>query len=92
MTGGSLGMRLTVSGVAKLGHIGARALATRGCAPPLQVRRQIIGADGKFVDRKLSAEKCIKLLSNRAVQYGYLYLQNNDTFCVPQISLYTNLP
>ena len=24
------------SGVAKLGHTGARALATRGCAPPVQ--------------------------------------------------------
>ena len=33
------------SGVAKLGHTGARALATRGCAPPVQALLKIIGAD-----------------------------------------------
>ena len=33
-----------VSGIAKLGHTGGRALATRGCAPPVQVLLKIIGA------------------------------------------------
>ena len=33
------------SGVARLGHTGPRALATRGRTPPVQVRNQIIGAD-----------------------------------------------
>ena len=34
-----------ISGVAKLGHTGARALATRGCAPPMQAFLKIIGAE-----------------------------------------------
>ena len=33
------------SGVAKLGHTKARALATGGCAPPVQALLKIIGAD-----------------------------------------------
>ena len=36
---------LTSSGVAKLGHAGPRALATRGCAPPVQALLKIIGAE-----------------------------------------------
>ena len=32
------------SGVAKLGHTGARALATGGCAPPVQALLKIINA------------------------------------------------
>ena len=40
------------SGVARLGHTGAHALATRGRAPPVQVCNQIISADGIVVDRK----------------------------------------
>ena len=34
-----------ISGVAKLGHTGARALATGGCAPPVQVLLKIIGTE-----------------------------------------------
>jgi len=34
-----------ISGVAKLGHTGARALATGGCAPPVQALLKIIGAE-----------------------------------------------
>ena len=34
---------LHTSGIAKLGHTWARALATRGDAPPVQVSMQIIG-------------------------------------------------
>ena len=36
---------LDASGVAKLGHTGARALATGGCAPPVQTLLKIIGAE-----------------------------------------------
>ena len=43
------------SGVARLGHTGACALATRGRAPPVQVSMRIIGADSITVDRKLGA-------------------------------------
>ena len=49
------------SGVAKLGHTGARALATGSCAPPVQVLLKIIGAECTVINRKLdakSAQKC----------------------------------
>ena len=41
------------SGVAKLGHTGARALATRGCAPPVQVLLKIIDAECTVINREL---------------------------------------
>ena len=41
------------SGVAKLGHTGARALATGGCAPPVQALLKIIGAECTIINRKL---------------------------------------
>ena len=44
-----------VSGVARLGHTGEHALAIRDCAPPVQVRIRIIGADSIVVDRELGA-------------------------------------
>ena len=44
------------SGVARLGHTGARALATRGCAPPVQVSSE------------LSALKVPLSIANRAVK------------------------
>ena len=59
-----------VSGVAKLGHTGARALATRGCAPPVQALLKIIGAECTAINRELgvkSAQRCC----NRAPQYCY---------------------
>ena len=40
-----------VSGIAKLGHTGGRALATRGCAPPVQVLLKIIGAKCTVINR-----------------------------------------
>ena len=49
------------SGVAKLGHTGARALATRGYAPPVQVLLKMIGAECTIINRKLgvkSAQRC----------------------------------
>ena len=52
---------LLYSGVAKLGHTGARALATRGCAPPVQALLKIIGAECTAINRELgvkSAQKC----------------------------------
>ena len=38
--------------VARLGHTGARGLATRGCAPPVQVCNQIIGTGSIIVECK----------------------------------------
>ena len=49
------------SGVAKLGHTGARALATGGCAPPVQALLKIIGAECTVINRELgakSAQRC----------------------------------
>ena len=49
------------SGVAKLGHTGARALATGGCAPPMQALLKIIGAECTVINRELgakSAQRC----------------------------------
>ena len=68
-TGGFVsGMYLPVhSGVARLGHTGACALATRGRAPPVLVHTQIIVADSSIVDRKSGA----KQFRNQTAQYHY---------------------
>ena len=63
------------SGVARLGHTGARALASRGRAPPVQVRNRIIGADSIVVDRKSGTERS----QNRTAQYRYVYPQNYES-------------
>ena len=56
----------TSSGVAKLGHTGARALATGGCAPPpVQALLKIIGAEFTVINRELGA-KSAQRCSNRA--------------------------
>ena len=50
-----------ISDVAKLGHTGARALATGGCAPPVQALLKIIGAECTVINRELgakSAQRC----------------------------------
>ena len=60
------------SGVARLGHTRARALATRGCAPPVQVFIQIIGAESTVVNHESGGKRS----SNRTVQYRYVYPQN----------------
>ena len=53
---------LLTSGVARLGHTGAHALATRGCTTPVQV---CIGADSIIVvDHKSGAKRS----SNRTAQ------------------------
>ena len=46
-----------VSGVARLGHTGAHALATRGCAQPVHVRIRTTGADSIVVDCELSCKR-----------------------------------
>ena len=52
------GMYLPVhSGVARVGHTGARTLAARGCAPLVLVQSQIITTDSSIVDRKLGAKQ-----------------------------------
>ena len=48
----TLRIRTPSSGVAKLGHTGARALATRGCAPPVQALLKIIGVIGANDSRR----------------------------------------
>ena len=45
------------SGVARLGHTGAHALATKGRAPLVQVRMRIIGTDSIVIDRESGAKK-----------------------------------
>ena len=60
LTVGNLDMKGS-SGVAKLGHTGARALATGGCAPPVQALLKIIGAECTVINRELgtkSAQRC----------------------------------
>ena len=44
------------SGVAKLGHTGVHALATRGCAPPVQALLKIIGAEYTVINHELAAK------------------------------------
>ena len=39
-----------------LGHTGARALATGGCAPPVQALLKIIGAECTVINRELGAK------------------------------------
>ena len=54
-------MFICASGVAKLGHTGAGALATRGRAPPVQALLKIIGAKCTVINRELgvkSAQRC----------------------------------
>ena len=65
------------SGVAKLGHTGERALATRGCAPPVQALLKIIGAECTVINRELGA-KSAQRCRNRAAQYCYRYLQSKE--------------
>ena len=45
------------SGVARLGHTGVHALATRGRAPVVQVRMRIIGANSVVIDRESDAKQ-----------------------------------
>ena len=66
----------TGSGIARLGHTGVHALATRGCVLPVQVRMRIIVADSIIVDH----ESGTKPSWNRTAQYHYVYPQNYE-FC-----------
>ena len=72
------------SGVAKLGHTGARTLATRGCAPPLL---KIIGAECTVINRANWALKVHKGVEIELRRYCYLYLQNNEVSYAPLISI-----
>ena len=51
---------ILISGVARLRHTGARALATRGRAPPVQVRNWFIGTDSIVVDCKSGATLTVR--------------------------------
>ena len=44
---------LTSSGVAKLGHTGARALATRSCAPLVKALLEIISAECTVIQSRI---------------------------------------
>ena len=79
-------MHHLISGVATLGHTGARALATRGCAPPVQVSMRIVCADSSIVDRESGAEQS----RNRTAQYRYVYPQNYESHTLS--SSYASLP
>ena len=65
-----------ISGVARLGHTRARALATRRHAPPEQVRSGIIRADSIVVDQELSTETEIEQRSIR-VSHAHLTLREH---------------
>ena len=80
-------LEVILSGVAKLGHTGARALATKGCAPPMQALLKIIGAECTIINRELGA-KSAQRCWNRAAQCCYFYLQNNDVSYALLISMY----
>ena len=58
---------------------GARALVTRGRAPPVQVSMRIISADISVVDRKAGAKWSCR---NRTAQYRYVYPQNYESHTV----------
>ena len=45
------------SGVARLEHTGAHALATKGHAPLVQVRMRIISANSIIIDRESGAKQ-----------------------------------
>ena len=49
-------MEWPFSATVKLGHTGARALATGGCAPPVQVLLKIIGAECTVINREPGAK------------------------------------
>ena len=56
--------KISLSGVAKLGHTGARALVTRGCAPPMHALLKIIGAECiTVINRELGAKRGQSLVS-----------------------------
>ena len=63
------------SGVAKLGHNGARALATRGCAPPVQA---------------LSVPNVNRELVHKGVEIELrsIAIWNNEVSYAPLISVY----
>ena len=71
---------LVVSGVARLGYTGARALATGGRAPPVQARIWVIGADSIVVDRESGAKRSW----NWTTQYRYVYPQNSSLIRSPR--------
>ena len=62
-------MCVCTSGVARLGHTGARALATRGRAPPVQVFMRIV------VVRESGAKRSL----NRTAHYRNVYSQNYES-------------
>ena len=66
------------SGVAKLGHTGARALATRGCAPPVQA---------------LSVPNVNRELVHKGVEIELrsIAIWNNEVSYAPLISVYACL-
>ena len=70
-------MNQQFSGVARLGHTGARALATRGGAPPVQVSMQIISADISIVDRIYRALNILEIEYH--YQYRYVYPQKYES-------------
>ena len=67
------------SGVAKLGHTGARALATRGCAPPVQALSMSI------------ANWALKVHKGVEIELRSIAIWNNEVSYAPLISVYACL-
>ena len=61
---------ILISGVARLRHTGARALATRGRAPPVQVRNLFIGTDSIVVICKSGATLTVRIFDVSNLQYS----------------------
>ena len=59
------------SGVAKLGHTGARALATRGCAPPVQAL-SVPNVNRELVHKSVEIELRSIAIWNNEVSYAPL--------------------
>ena len=58
------------SSVVKLGHTGARTLATGGCAPPVQALLKIIGSECTVTNRELGAKSVYSGTSEKGTLWG----------------------
>ena len=61
---------ILISGVARLRHTGARALATRGRALPVQLHNRFIGTDSIVADCKSGATLTVRKFAVSNLQYS----------------------
>ena len=69
--------------IARLGHTGTRALATRGCAPPVQALLKVIGAES-ITNQALKRHKGIE---NRAAQYSRIHILRTGSRCSSDLNV-----